>query len=114
MARSYKVTSSVVAFHAHTAQAVFGQAGQGAVGVVFLHLGQGGAGAIPLLEFVVGVADLEQGVGGLGAFRVLVEQILEGGQRNVVIARDVVGLTQPVLRVVGIVTVRLGIEERLD
>ena len=69
---------SVMAFHPHRAQAVFGQPRQRAVGVQLLHLRQGRAGAVPLLQFVVRVADLQQRIGRLGAVREIVEQVLEG------------------------------------
>ena len=49
--------------------------------------------------------------GRLGAVRVIAQQALEGFQRDVVIARHVVGLTQPVLRVVGVLAVRIDLQE---
>ncbi len=105
MGRSYR--GSVMAFHAHAAQPVFRQPRQGRVGVIFLHLGQRRAGLVPLLQFVMGVTDLEQRIRRLWTFRKPVDQGLERRQRDVVIARDVIGLTQPVLRIVRIFTVRV-------
>ena len=44
---------------------------------MLLYLDQCGTGLVPLLQFVVGVADFQQGIGDFGTVRIGAEQALE-------------------------------------
>src|SRR5260370_6545431 len=77
------------------------------------YLRQSSFGRVPLLQLVLAIADLEQGVGAFARLRIFVDQSLKSGlslRKGLV---DVVGLAQPILSVVRERTVRIHDQELL-
>ena len=87
-------------FHTHASQAAFRQAGERGVGVVFLHLGEGCSGEVPLLQLVVGVTHFQQSIRYFRTFGKPLPQVFKGRECKLVISGHIVGFTQPVLCVI--------------
>src|ERR1700736_6315541 len=77
------------------------------------YLRQSSLGRIPLLQLVLAIADLEQGVGTFARLRVLVDHSLKSSLSLRKRLVDVVGLAQPILSVVGQRTARIHDQELL-
>src|SRR5690348_2377270 len=86
----------------------------GRIGILLQNLVQGGLRLVPLLHFVLAVADLEQCVGRLLAVRILRQQLAEGVEGNRIILRDVVAFAEPVIGVRGQLVVRKLGDELLE
>ena len=64
---------SLVAFLVHAVEALGRELGRGRIGVIARDLQQRLARGRPVLQFVIAVADLEQGIGTLARIRPVVE-----------------------------------------
>src|SRR3979411_378393 len=84
------------------------------IGELRSYLRQSSLGRIPLLQLVLAIADLEQGVGTFARLRVLVDHSLKSSLSLRKRLVDVVGLTQPILIVVRERTARIGDQELLE
>src|SRR5260221_10966706 len=71
------------------------------------YLRQSSLGRVPLFQLVLAIADLEQGVGTLARLRIFVDYPLKSTLSLWIRLVDVVGLAQPILRVVREGTVRV-------
>src|ERR1700736_3153130 len=78
------------------------------------YLRQSSLGRIPLLQLVLAIADLEQGVGTFARLRVLVDHSLKSSLSLRKRLVDVVGLAQPILSVVRQRTGRIHDQELLE
>src|SRR5882724_4557005 len=71
------------------------------------YLRQSSLGRVPLFQLVLAIADLEQGIGTLARLRIFVDYPLKSALSLRKRLVDVVGLAQPILRVVRERTVRI-------
>ena len=78
------------------------------------HLPKHFARGLKLLGFVAAEADLEQRIGELAGLRVLLDDALKGGLRFRIGLVHIVGLAQPVLRVVGQRAIGIGDQKFLE
>src|SRR5579863_6667084 len=75
---------------------------------------QSSLGRVPLLQLVLAIADLEQGVRTLARLRIFVDYPLKSAQRLRKRLVDVVGLAQPILSIVRERTVRIHDQKLLE
>src|ERR1700686_2701516 len=77
------------------------------VGELRGYLRQSSLRRVPLLQFILAIADLEQGVGTLARLRIFVDYALKSTLSLWKRLVDVVGLAQPILGIVRERTVRI-------
>src|SRR5210317_450646 len=116
-AASYRIFAArqrLDALFVHAFEALSRQPGSRRLRELSLYTLERSARCIPLLEFVVAVPHLEQGIRHLSRPRELRHDYSELGERHVEHLRHIVRLSQPVLCIIGQLAIRIRHQELLE